>query len=95
MTDSEHISPVAIVTGGSRGFGRAVAAALLDRGWTVVADARRADDLEATAAELASPRLITVPGDVTEPAHRAALRRRRDRLRTAAATGEQRQSARS
>jgi len=73
MTNSEHISPVAIVTGGSRGFGRAIVAALLDRGWTVVADARRADDLEATAAELASPRLITIAGDVTEPAHRAAL----------------------
>jgi NAD(P)-dependent dehydrogenase (short-subunit alcohol dehydrogenase family) len=73
MTPSEHISPVAIVTGGSRGFGRAIVAALLDRGWTVVADARRADDLEATAAELASPRLITIAGDVTEPAHRAAL----------------------
>ena len=50
-----------------------MAAALLDRGWTVVADARRADDLEATAADLDSPRLITVPGDITEPAHRAAL----------------------
>jgi NAD(P)-dependent dehydrogenase (short-subunit alcohol dehydrogenase family) len=73
MTPSEHISPVAIVTGGSRGFGRAIVAALLDRGWTVVSDARRADDLEATAAELASPRLITIAGDVTEPAHRAAL----------------------
>src|SRR5262245_10756906 len=73
MTASEHISPVAIVTGGSRGFGRAVAAALLDRGWTVVTDARRTDDLEATAAELASSRLITISGDVTEPAHRAAL----------------------
>jgi NAD(P)-dependent dehydrogenase (short-subunit alcohol dehydrogenase family) len=73
MTPSEHISPVAIVTGGSRGFGRAMVAALLDRGWTVVADARRGDDLEATAAELASPRLITIAGDVTEPAHRAAL----------------------
>jgi NAD(P)-dependent dehydrogenase (short-subunit alcohol dehydrogenase family) len=73
MTASEHISPVAIITGGSRGFGRGVAAALLDRGWTVVTDARRADDLEATAAELDSPRLITIPGDVTEPAHRAAV----------------------
>ena len=73
MTPSEHISPVAIVTGGARGFGRAIVAALLDRGWTVVADARRADDLEATAAQLASPRLITIAGDVTEPAHRAAL----------------------
>jgi NAD(P)-dependent dehydrogenase (short-subunit alcohol dehydrogenase family) len=73
MTAFEHISPVAIVTGGSRGFGRAVAVALLNRGWTVVADARRADDLKATAAELDSPRLITIPGDVTDPAHRAAL----------------------
>jgi NAD(P)-dependent dehydrogenase (short-subunit alcohol dehydrogenase family) len=73
MTASEHISPVAIVTGGSRGLGRAVAAAMLDRGWTVVTDARRADDLEATAAQLASPRLVAIPGDVTEPAHRAAL----------------------
>src|SRR5260370_31100472 len=73
MTTSEHISPVAIVTGGSRGFGRAVAAALLGRGWTVVTDARRADDLEAIAAELDSPRLITIPGDVAEPAHRAAV----------------------
>ncbi|MDT5210317.1 MAG: hypothetical protein QOF67_2732 [Mycobacterium sp.] len=73
MAASEDISPVAIITGGSRGFGRAVAAALLDRGWTVVSDARRADDLEATAAELDSPRLITIQGDVTEPAHRAAV----------------------
>ena len=73
MTASQHISPVAIVTGGSRGFGRAVTAALLDRGWTVVTDARRADDLEALAAELDSPRLIAITGDVTEPAHRAGL----------------------
>ncbi|HKH50936.1 MAG TPA: SDR family NAD(P)-dependent oxidoreductase [Mycobacterium sp.] len=73
MTTSEHLSPVAIVTGGSRGFGRAVAASLLDRGWTVVTDARRAADVEATAAELDSPRLIAIPGDVTEAAHRAAL----------------------
>jgi len=73
MTVYQHISPVAIVTGGSRGFGRALAAALLDRGWTVVTDARRADDLEKTAAELNCPRLIPLPGDVTEAAHRAAL----------------------
>jgi NAD(P)-dependent dehydrogenase (short-subunit alcohol dehydrogenase family) len=73
MTASQHISPVATVTGGSRGFGRAVTAALLDRGWTVVTDARRADDLGALAAELDSPRLITIAGDVNEPAHRARL----------------------
>jgi len=73
MTVSQHISTVAIITGGSRGFGRAVATALLGRGWTVVTDARDADDLVATAAELNSERLITVPGDVTDAAHRAAL----------------------
>ena len=50
-----------------------MAAALLERAWTVVTDARRAADLDATAAELASRRLITIPGDVSEPAHRAAL----------------------
>jgi NAD(P)-dependent dehydrogenase (short-subunit alcohol dehydrogenase family) len=73
MTQSDKTSPVAVVTGASRGFGRAVAAALLDRGWTVVADARRAADLDAAAAALRSPRLITIPGDVTDPGHRAAL----------------------
>jgi NAD(P)-dependent dehydrogenase (short-subunit alcohol dehydrogenase family) len=73
MTASDNTSPVAIVTGASRGFGRALTAALLDRGWTVVADARRAADLDATAKALNSPRLIAIPGDVTDPAHRAAL----------------------
>lgn len=66
-------SHVAIVTGASRGFGKAVTAALLDRGWTVVADARRATDLKATAAELNSDRLITLPGDVTDASHRDAV----------------------
>jgi NAD(P)-dependent dehydrogenase (short-subunit alcohol dehydrogenase family) len=65
--------PVAIVTGASRGFGRAVTAALLDRGWAVVADARRAFDLKTTAAALNSSRLIALPGDVTDAPHRDAL----------------------
>jgi NAD(P)-dependent dehydrogenase (short-subunit alcohol dehydrogenase family) len=73
MTSFDNTSPVAIVTGASRGLGRALAAALLNRGWTVVADARRANDLESTAKALDSPRLIAIPGDVTDPAHRAAL----------------------
>ncbi len=72
MTISET-TPVAIVTGASRGFGRAVTAALLDRGWTVVGDARRAFELETTARELNSARLIALPGDVTDASHRDAL----------------------
>jgi NAD(P)-dependent dehydrogenase (short-subunit alcohol dehydrogenase family) len=72
MTHSET-TPVAIVTGASRGFGRALAAALLDRGWTVVGDARRAPELETTARELNSARLIALSGDVTDAGHRAAL----------------------
>jgi NAD(P)-dependent dehydrogenase (short-subunit alcohol dehydrogenase family) len=65
--------PVAIVTGAARGFGRAVTAALLDRGWTVVGDARRAAELEATVRELNSNHLIALPGDVTDASHRDAL----------------------
>jgi NAD(P)-dependent dehydrogenase (short-subunit alcohol dehydrogenase family) len=72
MTISET-NPVAIVTGASRGFGRAVTAALLDRGWAVVGDARRAFELETTARELNSARLIALAGDVTDASHRAAL----------------------
>jgi NAD(P)-dependent dehydrogenase (short-subunit alcohol dehydrogenase family) len=72
MTQSQP-SPVAIVTGASRGFGKAVTAALLDRGWTVVADARRDAELKATVAELNSDRLIGLPGDVTDASHRDAL----------------------
>ncbi|SPM29415.1 SDR family oxidoreductase [Mycobacterium terramassiliense] len=66
-------SHVAIVTGASRGFGKALTAALLDRGWTVVVDARRGSDLKSTVAELNSGRLIPLPGDVTDASHRGAL----------------------
>jgi NAD(P)-dependent dehydrogenase (short-subunit alcohol dehydrogenase family) len=70
---TENISPVAIVTGASRGFGRALTASLVDRGWTVVGDARRVAELDATARALDPNRFIAIPGDVTDPAHRAAL----------------------
>ena len=67
------IRPVAIVTGTSRGFGAAVTAALLDRGWIVVGDARRSGELKTTAQQLNSTQLIALPGDVTDPSHRDAL----------------------
>jgi NAD(P)-dependent dehydrogenase (short-subunit alcohol dehydrogenase family) len=73
MATSKNTRPVAIVTGASRGFGRALTAALLDRGWTIIGDARRRSELKKTARELNSAQLITVPGDVTDASHRAAL----------------------
>ena len=60
--------PTALVTGAGRGLGLALARALLDDGWSVVADARRTAHLAA-----ALPGAVIVPGDVTDPAHRDAL----------------------
>ncbi|MFC8229052.1 SDR family NAD(P)-dependent oxidoreductase [Streptomyces sp. NPDC057287] len=68
--------PIAMITGGSRGLGRALAAALAGRGWDLVLDARSADALRRTAEELAGrygTRVVGVSGDVTDPAHRRAL----------------------
>ena len=67
-------SPTALVTGASKGLGRALAIALNRRGWRLVVDARDAARLTATAAALSSPDLVTaVPGDVADSDHRAAL----------------------
>jgi NAD(P)-dependent dehydrogenase (short-subunit alcohol dehydrogenase family) len=73
MTPSKNTLPVAIVTGASRGFGRAVTAALLDGGWTVVGDARNAEELRDTARTLNEAQLIALPGDVTDASHREAV----------------------
>jgi NAD(P)-dependent dehydrogenase (short-subunit alcohol dehydrogenase family) len=65
--------PVAIVTGASRGLGLATARALAERGWSVAADARRADQLLAAADGMPAGRFVAVPGDITDPGHRAEL----------------------
>ena len=67
-------SPTALITGASRGFGRAVARALAGLGWTLIIDARDRETLDAVAGELASQtRVIAISGDIADPAHRAAL----------------------
>jgi NAD(P)-dependent dehydrogenase (short-subunit alcohol dehydrogenase family) len=63
--------PVALVTGASRGLGRAVARALAGRGWSVITDARRSADLADTTRDF--PRVVAISGDVTDPGHRADL----------------------
>ena len=69
---------VALVTGGSRGLGNALAGALLAHGWSVVTDARKSAELEAAALELrsglpAGAELRTLTGDMTDADHREAL----------------------
>jgi NAD(P)-dependent dehydrogenase (short-subunit alcohol dehydrogenase family) len=79
--DPQHTPPVAVITGGSQGLGRSLADSLATDGWSLVIDARRADRLDAAAAELARvTEVVAVPGDVTDPEHRRALVRAAARL---------------
>jgi NAD(P)-dependent dehydrogenase (short-subunit alcohol dehydrogenase family) len=81
----------ALITGASRGLGRALAAGLAREGFDLIIDARDAAALDAAAGALRADggpaaqrpggRVTAVPGDVTDPAHRAAL------LAAAAAAG--------
>src|SRR4051794_7399189 len=67
-------SRTALVTGASRGLGRALATALGADGWHLVLDARDGDRLAAAVATLPFPdRVTALAGDVTDPEHRAAL----------------------
>jgi len=61
----------ALITGASRGLGRALATALSDRGWRLVVDGRDPARLAEAAASLAG--VTAVAGDVADPGHRAAL----------------------
>src|SRR4051794_3326807 len=68
------ITPVAIVTGASRGLGLALTRELAARGWRLVVDARGAEALERARAELSRTTDVTaLAGDVTDPRHREAL----------------------
>jgi NAD(P)-dependent dehydrogenase (short-subunit alcohol dehydrogenase family) len=64
---------VAIVTGGSRGLGKALARELLDRGLLVVIDGRDPLELERARQELGAADLVAIPGDVADAGHVHAL----------------------
>ncbi|WP_447155760.1 SDR family NAD(P)-dependent oxidoreductase [Nakamurella sp. GG22] len=78
--------PSAVITGGSAGLGKALAAVLAERGWDLIITGRRADRLAAVARELSggdlsgtdlsgtdlsgAGRVTAVAGDVADAAHR-------------------------
>nr|MBA2444156.1 SDR family NAD(P)-dependent oxidoreductase [Nocardioidaceae bacterium] len=65
-----------LITGASRGFGRAVASALAERGWSLVIDGRSGDALKATLGQLldaGATAVIAHTGDVADPRHREQL----------------------
>ncbi|MFZ0122357.1 MAG: SDR family NAD(P)-dependent oxidoreductase [Pseudonocardiaceae bacterium] len=65
---------VALVTGASRGLGRAFTNRLVRHGWHVVIDARDHIRLSEMVADLAIPQGVTaIPGDVADPSHRTLL----------------------
>ena len=66
MTMSELGGTSALVTGATRGFGRAIAVALHDTGANVVAVARNAEQLGQLRSELGGS-LATVAADVADP----------------------------
>jgi len=72
--------PVALVTGGGTGLGRAIAGALAEDGYDLVIASRSADHLASGARELRrrGARVLEVPTDVRDPAQ---VERLLDRIR--------------
>jgi NAD(P)-dependent dehydrogenase (short-subunit alcohol dehydrogenase family) len=72
----EAVVHVALITGASRGLGRAIANTLAGEGWSLVVDARTPGDLTAAAQQFraaGAARVTAVPGDVADERHRAEL----------------------
>lgn len=66
--------PIALVTGASRGLGKALAQALGRRGWQLIVDARDGSALHQAARGFGDPQMVTaLAGDVADPRHRAGL----------------------
>lgn len=64
--------PHALITGGSRGLGRALATELTQRNWDVIITGRDPIELKRAAVSLGG-RATAVAGDVTDPDHRTEL----------------------
>jgi NAD(P)-dependent dehydrogenase (short-subunit alcohol dehydrogenase family) len=65
---------VAVITGASRGLGRALAEGLAEDGWRLVVDGRDNAALTAAVSGLPAGAVVRAPaGDITDPEHRADL----------------------
>jgi NAD(P)-dependent dehydrogenase (short-subunit alcohol dehydrogenase family) len=71
------IMQVALITGGSKGLGLALATSLVEDGWSVVIDGRDSSTLEQAVDRLSSAddrhAVIGVAGDIADPDHGAEL----------------------
>ena len=67
----------ALITGGTKGFGRAILDHLHGEGWTIVFDARTAADVERTILDIHHETIgghaVGISGDIADPVHRRQL----------------------
>ena len=69
-----NTSHTVLITGASRGLGRALARGLAHRGWNLILTARDPANLRAVRDELAEiTHVAAIAGDVTDPHHRQVL----------------------
>ncbi|MGK2962250.1 MAG: SDR family NAD(P)-dependent oxidoreductase [Gemmatimonadaceae bacterium] len=74
MTGQFAVERTALVTGASRGLGKALARALARRHWNLIITARDVERLRETRDELAKmTHVASIAGDVTDESHRRAL----------------------
>jgi NAD(P)-dependent dehydrogenase (short-subunit alcohol dehydrogenase family) len=68
-------TPIALITGASRGLGKTLAQFLAAHGTELILTARGTEELAATAQELAQfgGAVVALPGDVADAVHRRAL----------------------